>query len=190
MPIATPNGVLIRALFVRLPAGAVINPHIDGQAVATKAHRIHVCISDCPECVYAIGEQSFTMTPGVAYDFNNRWQHAVHNAGDTPRINLMLEYLPNPEWVFPVPLMLQGPEGLGVRIETGAIPRSPICELIVARGGVERSEAYRVLNMGIGMVLFVRPDDVDEVLSGCLAAGEQPFLVGDVVASETKVSLA
>ena len=81
------------------------------------------------------------------------------------------------------------PAGLGVRIETGAIPRSPICELIVARGGVERSEAYRVLNMGIGMVLFVRPDDVDEVLSSCRAAGEQPFLVGDVVASETKVSL-
>ncbi len=118
-PIATRNGVLTRALFVRLPVGAVINPHIDGQAVATKAHRIHVCISDCPECRYTIRDETFSMTPGVAYDFNNRWQHAVHNAGDTPRINLMLEYLPDPEWVFPAPLMLQGPAGWGVAAPPG-----------------------------------------------------------------------
>lgn len=107
-PIATPAGVLTRALFVRLPAGAVINPHKDGQALASRAHRIHVAISDCPECVYTIGDTEFVMTPGVAYDFNNRWQHAVHNRGDTPRINLMLEYITDPSWVFPAPLMLQG----------------------------------------------------------------------------------
>jgi hypothetical protein len=51
------------------------------------------------------------MVPGTAYDFNNRWQHAVRNGGDVPRINLMLEYLPDPTWVFPAPLMLQ-PAGI------------------------------------------------------------------------------
>lgn len=105
--VATPNGVLTRALFVRLSPGAVINPHVDGQAMASKAHRIHVAISDCPQCVYTVGEEDFVMTPGVAYDFNNCWQHAVRNEGATPRINLMLEYLPAPAWVFPAPLMLQ-----------------------------------------------------------------------------------
>ena len=50
-PIARPGGVLTRALFVRLAAGAVIPPHTDGQAVASRAHRIHLCISECPECV-------------------------------------------------------------------------------------------------------------------------------------------
>jgi phosphoribosylformylglycinamidine cyclo-ligase len=82
------------------------------------------------------------------------------------------------------------PKGLGVNIEVGAIPKSPICELIVARGDVDRDEAYRVLNMGIGMVLFVRKDDVDGVLSACRAAGEQPFQVGEVVQSDVKVSLS
>ena len=82
------------------------------------------------------------------------------------------------------------PKGLGVNIEVGAIPKSPICELIVARGNVDRDEAYRVLNMGIGMVLFVRKDDVDGVLSACRAAGEQPFQVGEVVQSDVKVSLS
>jgi len=105
-PIIRPAGVLTRALFVRLPPGAVINPHVDGQALARRAHRIHVAISDCPRCLYTIGEERFAMTPGVAYDFNNRWTHAVHNEGDSPRINLMLEYLPDPAWVFPAPLIL------------------------------------------------------------------------------------
>ena len=82
------------------------------------------------------------------------------------------------------------PAGLGVHIDTKAIPRSPICELIVARGGVAREEAYRVLNMGIGMVLFCRPDDVDQVTAACAAAGEQPFLVGEVFASDEKVALS
>jgi hypothetical protein len=103
-PIVSPRGVLTRALFVRLPAGAVVPPHVDGQGLAARAHRIHLAISDCPDCVYSIGEERFSMTPGVAYDFNNRWQHAVHNRGDRPRINLMLEYLPDPAWVFPAPV--------------------------------------------------------------------------------------
>ena len=105
--IAKPQGVLTRALFVRLQPGAVIPPHTDGQKMAHLAHRIHVCVSDCPDCFYSIGSERFAMTPGVAYDFNNRWQHGVENNSDKPRINLMLEYLPNPEWVFPVPQMLQ-----------------------------------------------------------------------------------
>jgi hypothetical protein len=107
--IAKPGGVLTRVLFVRLPAGAVIASHTDGQALATRAHRIHVCISDCPECVYTIGDAELVMKPGVAYDFNNRWPHGVRNEGSTPRINLMIEYLPDPAWVFPAPVMLGQP---------------------------------------------------------------------------------
>lgn len=106
-PIVRPGGVLTRALFVRLPPGALIKPHVDGQRMASLAHRIHVCVSDCPECAYTIGDETLVMTPGVAYDFNNRWTHGVHNRGTTPRINLMLEYLPAADWVFPAPLMLQ-----------------------------------------------------------------------------------
>lgn len=73
------------------------------------------------------------------------------------------------------------PAGLGVRIDTTAIPKSAICELIVERGKVARDEAYRVLNMGVGMVLFVAADDVDEVEAACRATGEAPFALGEVV---------
>jgi len=82
------------------------------------------------------------------------------------------------------------PEGVGVRVDTGAIPRSPICELIVARGDVQREEAFRVLNMGVGMVLFARPEHSDEVVAACREAGEVPFHLGEVVKSDVKVSLS
>ncbi len=100
-----PRGTLTRALFVRLPAGAVIAPHVDGQDMAKRAHRIHVALSHSPDCLYTVGDASFTMTPGTAYDFNNRWTHGVQNRGQTPRINLMLEYLPDPGWIGPAPIL-------------------------------------------------------------------------------------
>ena len=100
-----PRGVLNRALFVRLPAGAFVPSHRDEQELAAKTHRIHVCISDTPGCKYTIEDTTFSMTPGVVYDFNNSWNHGVRNDDDRARINLMLEYLPNPEWVHPMPIV-------------------------------------------------------------------------------------
>ena len=82
------------------------------------------------------------------------------------------------------------PDGVGIRVNTGAIPRSPICELIVARGNVQREEAFRVLNMGVGMVLFARPEHSDEVVAACRQAGEDPFHLGEVVKSDVKVNLS
>ena len=73
------------------------------------------------------------------------------------------------------------PAEVGVSIDTAAIPKMPICELIVARGKVAREEAYRVLNMGVGMVLFVRPEHADEVMTACQQTGETPFSLGEVV---------
>lgn len=73
------------------------------------------------------------------------------------------------------------PKDVSVTIDTAAIPKMPICELIVARGKVARNEAYRVLNMGVGMVLFVRPEHADEVVAECQKTGEQPFALGEVV---------
>ena len=35
------------------------------------------------------------MNPGGVYDFNNKVKHGVENRDHTPRLNLMLEVLPN-----------------------------------------------------------------------------------------------
>jgi phosphoribosylformylglycinamidine cyclo-ligase len=81
------------------------------------------------------------------------------------------------------------PAGTAVRIRKAAIPPLPICQLIVQRGGVGEAEAYRVLNMGVGMVLFVHPADVATVTQRLTAAGETPFALGEVVAGDRQVDL-
>jgi len=54
------------------------------------------------------------------------------------------------------------PEGLGAKIEAARIRVLPIFELMAEH--VDRAEMFRAFNMGVGMVLVVRPNDVNEVL--------------------------
>jgi phosphoribosylformylglycinamidine cyclo-ligase len=77
------------------------------------------------------------------------------------------------------------PAAVGVSIDTAAIPKLPICELIVSRGKVAREEAYRVLNMGVGMVLIARAADAETVMQQCRDHGEVPFALGEVVAADS-----
>ena len=47
-----------------------------------------------------------------------------------------------------------------------------LTHLIRDRGNVDRDECYRVMNMGVGMVLVSSPTDVDPLLRALAAAGE------------------
>jgi phosphoribosylformylglycinamidine cyclo-ligase len=55
--------------------------------------------------------------------------------------------------------------------------------------GVENHEMYRTFNMGIGMVLAVRPSDAGKVLKSKEIAKFKPRIVGTVVAGNGKVKL-
>ncbi|HEX5623142.1 MAG TPA: phosphoribosylformylglycinamidine cyclo-ligase [Sulfuricurvum sp.] len=55
------------------------------------------------------------------------------------------------------------PEGLRAVITESSIRVLPIFELIGQH--VERSEMFRAFNMGVGMILVVRPENVDHVLA-------------------------
>ncbi|MEO1249179.1 MAG: aspartyl/asparaginyl beta-hydroxylase domain-containing protein [Pseudomonadota bacterium] len=108
-PIKTKNGIVTRLALVRLAGGAKVAPHIDGQIMAEKAHRIHVPLSPSPTVEYKIGGKKFTMKMGRAYDFNNRWQHSVRNKGKRDRVNLFIDYYPNPGVSVYNPLQDLGP---------------------------------------------------------------------------------
>src|SRR5690606_41780360 len=70
------------------------------------------------------------------------------------------------------------PEGCGVRLRRGSWEVPEVFALIAAAGAVAEEEMYDVLNMGLGFVLVVGRDDVEEALA--LAPGALP--VGEVVA--------
>lgn len=113
-PLKTAQGVITRLALVMLKPGYRIAPHIDGQPMAEKAHRIHVTILSPPGVEYKVGGRKFTMPAGSAFDFNNRWRHSVRHNGKMPRVNLFVDYYPNPGLLVRNPL-----KGLGV---IGAAP--------------------------------------------------------------------
>ena len=69
------------------------------------------------------------------------------------------------------------PPGLGARIERGTWTEPPIFDEIQRRADVTDADMLATFNMGIGMVLVVGPDEVDDVLSR--AGGSTR--IGDVV---------
>ena len=72
-------------------------------------------------------------------------------------------------------------EGLQPRFDWSAWALPPVFAWLREVGGVEDTELRRTFNCGMGFMLIVAPDDVDEVLSGLLAAGEAPFVCGELV---------
>ena len=58
--------------------------------------------------------------------------------------------------------------------------RPPIFSLLEEAGKVDQFEMYRTFNMGIGMVLSVAEQDVDDILARLQGLGETAWLVGEV----------
>lgn len=91
-----PRGIATRIAIVEMVPQGKIAPHVDGQAHAAAAHRLHIPLISPPGVEYKIDGKKFRMEVGQAYDFNNRKQHSVRNKSPRPRINILIDFLPNP----------------------------------------------------------------------------------------------
>lgn len=94
--VKTPVGVVTRIALVWLEPTSKVMPHIDGQPMAARAHRLHVPLLSPPGVEYKIGGKKLSMRVGRVYDFNNRVQHSTRHTGKLPRVNLFIDYYPNP----------------------------------------------------------------------------------------------
>lgn len=83
------------------------------------------------------------------------------------------------------------PDGVAVRIAKNAWERPPIFDVMVSLGRVADDEAYRVWNMGVGMVLIVASEDAKKTQEIIRAAGSdvRVWEIGEVVAGEKNVLL-
>jgi phosphoribosylformylglycinamidine cyclo-ligase len=79
------------------------------------------------------------------------------------------------------------PEGLDAAIKLGSWPVLPIYRYLYEQGNIDRSEMLRVFNMGIGMVLFVGKEDVDDVVKHFAQIDQKYYFIGNVVAGAGKV---
>jgi phosphoribosylformylglycinamidine cyclo-ligase len=77
--------------------------------------------------------------------------------------------------------------GLGANLEDLFAPHPMMCE-VQDLGSIDDAEVYRRWNMGNGMLLVVRPGDVDTTLQSIAAAGYEAKRVGEIV-REPAISL-
>ena len=78
-----------RMLSVVMP-GHSIEPHRDEQAPAWEI-RVHVPLLTNPRALFITDDDAGVMEVRMAYMVNTRRTHAVHNAGDTPRVHFMFD---------------------------------------------------------------------------------------------------
>ena len=76
------------------------------------------------------------------------------------------------------------PPGLGVEIDLGAWSLPPVFGWLIAEGGLDRAEALRTFNCGIGMVAVVAPEAAGETAVALTTAGETVTAIGRVVEGE------
>jgi phosphoribosylformylglycinamidine cyclo-ligase len=74
------------------------------------------------------------------------------------------------------------PEGTALEVDEGSWPSLAICDLLVELGRMEPAEAYRALNMGVGMVVVAAPGGPAEAIETHLdSLGEAHYRIGRVV---------
>lgn len=81
------------------------------------------------------------------------------------------------------------PDGCDAEIQVGAWREPPVFGWLAQLAEIERSEMFRVFNMGIGLVLICRPTARDGLLSRLQSAGEEPVEIGRIVQGSQQARL-
>ena len=81
------------------------------------------------------------------------------------------------------------PDGLGARIDRTAVRVLPIFDIIKREGSVSEHDMFNTFNMGVGMSITVKKEDADKALSILKEAGEDAYVIGEIVKSDEKVIL-
>ena len=81
------------------------------------------------------------------------------------------------------------PEGCSVRIKKGSWPVPAIFGVIQKRGKIKEDEMYKVLNMGIGMVLIVSKYYAPSIMKKLKQLKEDSFIIGMVIKGNRKVEI-
>ena len=86
-----------------------------------------------------------------------------------------------------MPRMLR--DGIRAVIRRDSYQVPPIFRLMEKQGEVSRQVMYNTFNMGIGMIVAVRPEDADAAMEAIRESGEDCFLIGTCVSGEKGVEL-
>ncbi len=82
------------------------------------------------------------------------------------------------------------PKGLSAKIDKQALRILPIFDLIAREGNIPERDMFNTFNMGVGMSIVVSADDAEKAVEILKAAGEDAYVIGEVVKSDEGVIIA
>ena len=84
-----------------------------------------------------------------------------------------------------MPRMLR--DGVALKINKNSYEIPPIFKLIAERGNIPERDMYNTFNMGIGMAVIVPENEVEKSLEILRQAGEEAYLIGEVIEGNREV---
>ena len=81
-------------------------------------------------------------------------------------------------------------DGVDALVKLGSWPVPAVVAYTCKAANLSQEQALKTFNMGLGLILIVKSDSVDAVCAELAAAGEKPFIVGEVVSGTGVVKYA
>ena len=79
------------------------------------------------------------------------------------------------------------PSGLSVKIARSDVQVLPIFDVIAKTGNIPERDMFNTFNMGVGMTVVVDKADADKAIEAIKAAGEEAYVLGELVDSDMGV---
>jgi len=89
------DGKIGKCMFISLPAHKNVEEHNDLGEYLGVVRRHHIAITTNDNALFFVNKESKNMKTGECWEINNSHRHSVQNNGDTERIHLMFDILPN-----------------------------------------------------------------------------------------------
>lgn len=89
------DGKVGKCVFIKLPPSKKVGKHRDSRDYLGAVRRHHIAITTNDNVLFFVNEESKNMKVGECWEINNNQLHSVENNGDTERIHLMIDILPN-----------------------------------------------------------------------------------------------
>ena len=81
------------------------------------------------------------------------------------------------------------PQGISAHIAKKDVQVLPIFDLIARTGHIPERDMFNTFNMGVGMIVSVNAADADKAVEILNAAGEEAYILGELVNAEDGVIL-
>ena len=79
------------------------------------------------------------------------------------------------------------PDGLSVKIARSDVQVLPIFDVIAKTENIPERDMFNTFNMGVGMTVVVDKTDADKAIEAIKAAGEEAYVLGELVDSDMGV---